>query len=49
MAGRFRQHGVRAVVAANADPLIDTTKRDKQNSIDLRRRRLCVRGDRVRQ
>jgi hypothetical protein len=30
------QHGVRAVVAANADPLIDTTKRDKQNSIDLR-------------
>src|SRR5215469_14487142 len=43
------QHGVRAVVAANADPLINTTKRDKQHSINLRCRRLCVRADRIRQ
>src|SRR5215469_12635811 len=44
------QHNrVGAVFAANADPLIDTAERDKQPSISLRCRCLCVRADRVRQ
>ena len=44
-----QQHRVGAVFAANADPLIDTAERDKQYSIDLRRRRLSARTDRIRQ
>ena len=37
-----QQHGVGVVFAANADPLIDATERDKQHSIDLRYQRLRV-------